>query len=174
MKKAFQSFVAVLLMGCMVFGGLDGHVEAKTEEIPRYQVLTHDSNGKQISIGFNTKETFDRYIKTHPVHPKGPVKPYGPIFSTFYEHENGQGWQFSIDASNPPIVTNFMGYHNDNVSSVRTHPQGNYTYLYEHHNAKGYALAIANNGGLYNLNGRMGDGRRTWNDEASSTIVRSR
>ncbi|MDF9450238.1 hypothetical protein [Bacillus toyonensis] len=44
----------------------------------------------------------------------------------------------------------------------------------EHANAQGRGLALANTGAVYNLtNYSMGDGARTWNDEASSTIVKS-
>jgi hypothetical protein len=60
------------------------------------------------------------------------------------------------------------------VSSVWTHKFGNYTTLYEHKNAQGRALAIANNGTSVNLTDySMGDGERTWNDQASSVVVKA-
>ncbi len=80
-----------------------------------------------------------------------------------------------INASrNPVVVTNFVGWSNDAVSSVRTHSYGDHTIIYEHENAQGSALALAITGAVCNLtNYSMGDGARTWNDEASSMIVKA-
>lgn len=59
--------------------------------------------------------------------------------------------------------------------SVRIHSYGDHTIIYGHANAQARGLALANTGTVYNLaNYSMGAGARTWNDEASSTIVKSK
>lgn len=58
--------------------------------------------------------------------------------------------------------------------SVRIHLYGDHTIIYEHDNAQGRGLALANTGAVYDLTKySMGGGVRTWNDEAPSTIVKS-
>jgi hypothetical protein len=171
MKRLVRFLFTAFIAGVIVFGvsSVGVHAQPVTKKGAPYQVLTHDKNGKQISIGFQTKSEFEKYIADHPVKAKSQVGAKTVIRSTFYEHINGGGWSFTASAN-----VHFGGAYNDNVSSVRTHPYGNYTYIYEHANGGGYALALGNTGALYNLTDiAMGDGVRNWNDEASSALVRS-
>ncbi|SMO57585.1 hypothetical protein [Melghirimyces algeriensis] len=171
MKKVALLLCALVI--AVVFSPMSGSQvdAATTESTPSYQVLKQNAKGKQVSLEFKSKAAFEKYLREHPV--KGKFSIQEQIRSVFYEHKDGRGWSFNVDASrNPTVIFNF-GQFNDQVSSIRTHSHGNYTIIYEHINAQGRALALANTGALYNLVSPMGDGERTWNDEASSAIVRS-
>ncbi|MFC9418776.1 hypothetical protein [Bacillus mobilis] len=175
LKRIFGVLSTSLIAGVMVFGV--SNIEAKAAETTDkpYKVVEPGFNGDQTTIGFDTKADFENHIKTHPVPKNSTIKPLAAIYSTFYHDINSSGPNFTVNASrNPVVVTNFAGWSNDAVSSVRTHSYGDHTIIYEHANAQGRGLALANTGAVYNLtNYSMGDGARTWNDEASSTIVKS-
>ncbi|MDA1476412.1 hypothetical protein [Bacillus changyiensis] len=172
MKFAVRLLALLSLLGITLFGTMNSQAQAQEvgAKVSHYQVYTQDDSGKQISIDFDNKRTFNQYLKTHPVKPKNKFSLAAPIYSTLYEHTNGGGWSVRAYAN---VMTNLAGNANDAVSSVRTHPHGNYTYVYIHANGGGNALALANTGGLYNLLGPVGDGSKTWNDEVSSVLVRS-
>ncbi|MFN2744284.1 MULTISPECIES: hypothetical protein [Bacillus] len=172
MKIAVRLLAFLSLFGLVLFGSVQHSAQAKegNKKISHYQVLTQDEDGTQTAVSFNNKIAFDQYVKQHPVKPKHKFFPADRIYSTLYENINGGGWSIQAYAN---VMTNLAGNANDAVSSVRTHPHGNYTYVYIDANGGGNALALANTGGLYNLLGPVGDGSRTWNDEVSSVLVRS-
>ena len=174
MKRVIGVLSTSLLAGAMLFGISGPQVHADSTATP-YQVVTADLNGEQTTIGFNNKTDFENYLKAHPVPKNFKIQPLAQIYSTFYYDNDLKGSSFTVNASrNPVVVANFGGSNNDSVSSVLTHPYGDYTTIYENSNAQGHALAIANNGGYVNLTSfSLGDGARTWNDEASSAIVKS-
>lgn len=174
MKRVIGVLSTSLLAGAMLFGISSPQAHADSAPAP-YQVVTPGLNGEQTTIGFDSKTDFENYLKSHPVPKNYKIQPLAQIYSTFYYAYDLQGPYFNVNASrNPVVITNFTGSNNDTVSSILTHPFGDYTTIYEHWNAEGHALAIVNNGGYINLNGSMGDGARTWNDEVSSAIVKSK
>ncbi|WP_347400945.1 hypothetical protein [Bacillus thuringiensis] len=165
-----------LLAGTVMCGGLSS-VYADTAGKP-YQVVTPgEQNEKPTTVGFETQKEFESYVQKHPVAPNlsKTLQSFSQIYSTFYYDTNLQGARFTINASrNPVVITNFGGPNNDVISSILTHPFGNYTMIYEHTNAQGHALAIVNNGKYLNLTDvSMGDGERTWNDQVSSATVKA-
>ncbi|MEN1938900.1 hypothetical protein AAIE21_26060 [Paenibacillus sp. 102] len=174
MKRRISVLSTGLLAGTMLFGVLSPQAHAESPE-KSYQVLTEGLNGQQTTIGFDNKTDFENYLKTHPVPKNYNIQPLAQIYSTFYYDNDLKGARFTVNASrNPVVVANFGGSNNDVVSSILTHPYGDYTTIYEHSNAQGRALAIVNNGKYINLTDvSMGDGARTWNDEVSSVIVKS-
>ncbi|PHD67752.1 hypothetical protein COF61_05425 [Bacillus toyonensis] len=175
LKRIFGVLSTSLLAGVMLFGVSNIETKAAEKTDKPYKVVEPGFNGEQTTIGFDTKADFENHIKTHTVSKNSTIKPLAVIYSTFYHDINASGPNFNVNASrNPVVVTNFAGWSNDAVSSVRTHSYGDHTIIYEHANAQGRGLALANTGAVYNLtNYSMGDGARTWNDEASSTIVKS-
>jgi len=172
LKMVFKLLAFISLFGIVLFGSIQSSAQAEEGKmkITHYQVLTQDEDGKQVAVHFDNQKSFKDYVDKHPVKAKKFVFPAAKIYSTLYEHINGGGWSIQAYAN---VMTNLAGNANDAISSVRTHPHGNYTYLYIDANGRGNALALANNGGLYNLLGPVGDGSRTWNDEVSSVLVRS-
>ncbi|HDW3057409.1 TPA: hypothetical protein RMI67_005219 [Bacillus cereus] len=175
MKRIKGIVSTALLAGTVMCGGLSS-VYADTAAKP-YQVVTPgEQNEKPTTVGFETQKEFESYVQKHPVTPNlSKAFQSSRIYSTFYHDIHLQGSQFPIDASrNPVIITNFNSFNNDQVSSILTHPFGNYTMIYEHNNAQGRALAIVNNGKYLNLTDvSMGDGERTWNDQVSSATVKA-
>ncbi|WP_223811620.1 hypothetical protein [Bacillus wiedmannii] len=177
LKRMMGVVSTALLTGTMLFGVSHTSAYADTSSQP-YQVVTPgEGNDKTTIVGFDNKIEFESYVKEHPIAPNfsKALQSSSQIYSTFYHDINLKGAQFNVNAGrNPVILTNFNAASNDKVSSVRTHKFGNYTTIYEHSNAQGRALAIANNGNYLNLTDySMGDGARTWNDQASSAIVKS-
>ncbi|OQR54848.1 hypothetical protein [Bacillus sp. CDB3] len=165
-----------LLAGTMIFGGSDGMVYADTSSQPYKVVTPGERFEKPVTIGFDSKGEFESYVKKHPVALNLlTASQSSRIHSTFYHDINLKGAQLDVNASrNPVVITNFGGSNNDAISSILTHPFGNYTVIYEHTNAQGRALAIVNNGKYLNLTDvSMGDGERTWNDQVSSTTVKA-
>ncbi|HDR7760620.1 hypothetical protein [Bacillus cereus] len=174
MKRVIGVLSTGLLAGAMLFGASSPQAYAESSSKP-YQIVTPGVNGEQATIGFDKKSDFENFLTTHPVPKNFKIQPLAQIYSTFYYDNDLKGSGFTVNASrNPVIIANFGGSNNDNVSSVLTHSFGDYTTIYEHTNAQGHALAIVNNGGYINLTSfSLGDGARTWNDEASSAIVKS-
>ncbi|MGG0323440.1 hypothetical protein [Bacillus mycoides] len=177
MKRIMGVVSTALLTGTMLFGVSHTSAYADTSSQP-YQVVTPgEGNEKTTIVGFDNKREFETYVKEHPIAPtfSKSLQSSSQIYSTFYHDINLKGAQFNVNAGrNPVILTNFNAASNDKVSSIRTHKFGNYTTIYEHSNAQGHALAIANNGNYLNLTDySMGDGARTWNDQASSAIVKA-
>ncbi|PEN88566.1 hypothetical protein CN553_23430 [Bacillus cereus] len=177
MKRMMGIVSTVLLAGTMAFSGSNVLVHADTASKP-YQVVTPgENNEKPVTVGFDTQKEFESYVKKHPVSPNltKTFQLSSQIYSTFYYDTDLQGAKFTVNATrNPVVITNFSGTNNDAVSSILTHPFGNYTMIYEHNNAQGRALAIVNNGKYLNLtNISMGDGERTWNDQVSSATVKA-
>ncbi|WP_176544855.1 hypothetical protein [Bacillus pseudomycoides] len=176
MKRVMGVLSTGLLAGAMLFGVSSPQAYADSPAKP-YQVITDGFDGEQTTIGFENKTDFENYLESHPVPKSNKVQPLASIYSTFYYDNDLKGSRFTVNASrNPVVVVNFGGSNNDNVSSILTHPYGDYTTIYEHVNAEGRALAIVNNGKYINLTDvSMGDGARTrtWNDEVSSAIVKS-
>lgn len=178
LKRMMGVVATVLLAGTMMFGvSNSSSVHADTASQPYKVVTPGESNEKPVTIGFDNQAEFESYVKQHPVAPdfSKAFQSSSQIYSTFYYDINLQGARFNVNASRDPVViTNFGGSNNDAVSSILTHPFGKYTMIYEHANAQGHALAIVNNGKYLNLTDvSMGDGERTWNDQASSTIVQA-
>lgn len=176
LKRMMGVVSTVLLAGTMVFGGSNVLAHADTASKPYKVVTPGEPNENPVAVGFDTRKEFESYVKKHPVVPNlSKAFQSSRIYSTFYHDIHLKGAQFPIDASrNPVIITNFNSSNNDKVSSILTHPFGNYTMIYEHINAQGYALAIVNNGKYLNLTDvSMGDGERTWNDQVSSATVKA-
>jgi hypothetical protein len=175
MKRIVGVLSTGLLAGVMLLGVSSTEVLAAESTEKPYQVVTSGFNGEFTTIGFDEKADFENYLKTHPVPRNYSIQPLAAIYSTFYYDLNGGGARFTVNASsNPVVVANFGGGNNDVVSSVGTHSYGNYTLIYENFDAQGRALGLGNTGAVYNLTSfSMGDGVRTWNDEASSAIVKS-
>ncbi|PEF63897.1 hypothetical protein CON35_17350 [Bacillus cereus] len=163
------------LLGGLVFGftGKEAQAQTITSPISNYQVLIKESDGKQNTISFTNKKDFENYLSNHSIQ-ASTLHSLSSIYSTFYVDFYGQGANLPVNASkNPYVITNLNSTFNDKVSSVRTHPYGDYTILYQNMNGQGYGLAIPNNGYLYNLTYPLGDGKHTWNDETSSVLVKS-
>lgn len=177
MKRIKGIVSTALLAGTVMFGGMSASADADTTVKP-YQVVTPgEHNEKTVTIGFDTKNELESYVKKHPVVPNVSklLQSSASIYSTFYHDINLQGAKFTVNASRNPVkITNIEGANNDAASSILTHPFGNYTMVYEHSNGQGRGLAIINNGGYLNFtNISMGDGVRTWNDGISSVIVQA-
>ncbi|CAM4418164.1 hypothetical protein BAMA_04325 [Bacillus manliponensis] len=174
MKRIVGVLSTGLLAGAMLFGGSSFEAHAAENEVKPYQVVTPGLDGSHKTIGFDEKVDFENYLKENPAPRNYEIKPLAPIHSNFYFDVDLQGTSFSINASKPYAVTDFWGV-NDTVSSILTHPYGDHTVIYENFYGQGHALAIVNNGYYINLhNVPMGDGTRTWNDEISSAIVKSK
>lgn len=177
LKRIMDVISTAILTGTMVFGVSNMSVYADISSQPYQVVIPDEGNEKTTIVGFNNKREFEAYIKEHPIVPSflKVLQSSSQIYSTFYHDINLKGSQFHVNAGRKPLLlTNFNAVSNDKVSSIHTHKFGNYTTIYEHSNAQGRALAIANNGSYVNLTDySMGDGERTWNDQASSAIVKA-
>ncbi|MFT4141198.1 MAG: hypothetical protein QM671_19745 [Bacillus sp. (in: firmicutes)] len=176
MKRIIGTVSTTLLAGAMMFGVSNLSVHADDSQ-PYKVVIPGKNKEKPVTIGFNTQKELETYKKKHPINPDFPktFQSLSQISTTYYHDSNLQGTKFNVNASRSPIVIkNLDNSDNDKVSSILTHPFGNYTMIYEHTNAQGRALAIVNNGGYLNLSTiSMGDGERTWDDQISSTTVQS-
>ncbi len=177
LKRVVGVLSTALLAGTMIFGVSNTAVQADSSSQPYKVVIPSELDKSPKTIGFNDKAEFKAYLKAHPVAPNlsKSLQSSSQIYSTFYYDTDLQGARFTVNSSRDPVIlANFGGSSNDAVSSVLTHPFGDYTTIYEHSNAQGRALAIANNGKYLNLTTvSMGDGARTWNDQASSAIVKA-
>lgn len=177
LKRKIGVFFTALLTGTVLFVVSHTSAHADTVSQPYQVVIPSKDNTKPTIIGFDSQIAFESYLKEHPIAPAFPklLQSSSQIYSTFYHDTNLNGAKFNANAGrNPILITNFSASSNDQVSSVWTHKFGNYTTLYEHKNAQGRALAIANNGTSVNLTDySMGDGERTWNDQASSVVVKA-
>lgn len=177
MKRVKGVLSTALLVGTMLLGVSNTAAYADSSSQPYKVVTPGELNESPTTIGFDNKVEFETYLKTHPVAPDftKALQSSSQIYSTFYYDIDLKGARFTVNSSrNPVILANFSGSNNDAVSSILTHPFGDYTTIYEHSNAQGRALAIVNNGKYINLTTvSMGDGARTWNDQASSAIVKA-
>lgn len=177
LKRVIGVVSTALLIGTMMFGVSYTSAHADAVSQPYQVAIPSEDQTKPTIIGFDSQIAFESYLKEHPIAPTFPelLQSSSQIYSTFYHDTNFRGAKFNVNASQNPVrIMNFSAGSNDQVSSVWTHKFGNYTTIYEHSNANGRMLAIANNGKGLNLTDfSMGDGVRTWNDQASSVIVKA-
>lgn len=134
-----------------------------------YKVLSYNNEDGELSYeSFWDQSKFYEYLSKHQI----AVKSSSVLIegsSAFYYEKDGRGQYFEVA---PNTLQNF-GDHDETVSSVRTHPYGNYTLIYEHKNGQGAILALANTGDLYNIIHLTTGENMDWNDAASSTLVLS-